>query len=228
MQRLSRGAAGAALAAILATTCAGCANHIGTTAASFLRRVKESPDPNIRHLAYRKLASARCYDSEEQKGHAAKVLAAKLTEGKEPVASRAAICQTLGALERPEGREALLRAINDPEPLIRAQACRALGHVGTPEDAAQLTRIVAADNELDCRIAAIEGLGELKSQDPRVGQLLVENMENEDPAVRLVALRSLRATTGEDLGADPKPWRELMARRLAAAERATDGETARR
>lgn len=208
----------AALAALVACLGGGCANHIGTTASSFLRRVEESPDPNIRHLAYRKLASPRCYDSDEQKARAATVLAGKLSEGKEPVASRVAICQTLGALRRPEGRAALLVAMSDPEPMIRAQACRAIGQAGQPEDAAQLTRVFAADTETDCRIAAIEGLGELKAQDPRVGQLLVEGMEHEDPAVRLASLRALRTTTGEDLGADPGPWRDLMAQRLAAAD----------
>jgi hypothetical protein len=46
--------------------------------------------------------------------------------------------------------------------------------------------------------------------------VLVEGMEHDDPAVRLASLRALRATTGEDLGSDPKPWRELVQARLAA------------
>ena len=59
-------------------------------------------------------------------------------------------------------------------------------------------------------------LGELRSPDPRVGQMLVEGMEHDDPAVRVASLRALRATTGDDLGADPKPWREMVQTRLAA------------
>lgn len=208
-----------ALAApLLAAGVVGCANHIGTTASSFMRRVQESPDPNVRHLAYRKLASPRCYDGEEQKAQAARLLASKLAEQKEPVASRAAICQTLGALGRPEGRDALRMAINADEPLVRAAACRALGRAGEPRDAAALTRIMAADPDPDCRIAAIEGLGSLKSPDPRVEVMLVEGMEHADPAIRLASLRALRDTAGKDLGTDPKPWKDYVQARMAAAE----------
>ena len=38
----------------------------------------ESPDPNIRYLAYPKLASPRCYDGDEQKAEAVAVLVERL------------------------------------------------------------------------------------------------------------------------------------------------------
>src|SRR5215210_7605118 len=88
----------------------GCSGFSGTTAASFLRRIEESPDPNLRYEAYTKLASPNCYDSEQQKAEAMRILVAKLEKGKEPVGTRAVICQTLGDLHARGAREALVKA----------------------------------------------------------------------------------------------------------------------
>ncbi len=208
-----------AAAGMLLALC-GCASGLGTTASSAMRVVRESPDPNLRHRAYMRLAEKDRYVREDQYAEAAELLVARLKKGKEPVASRAAICRTLGELGRPEGREGLLAVIGDENPIIRAEACRALGKIGKPEDASELSRVMAADNSGECRIAAIEALGELRESDPRVEQMLVEGMKNEDPAVRLAALRSLRSLTGENLGVDPEPWAEHVDARLASVNAA--------
>jgi hypothetical protein len=195
---------------------AGCASGLGTTASSAMRVVRESPDPNLRHLAYMRLAEKDRYVRDDQFAEAATLLVNRLQSGKEPVASRAAICRTLGELGRPEGREGLLAAVRDDNPIIRAEACRSLGKIGRPEDASELSRVMAADSSGECRIAAIEALGELRESDPRVEQMLVDGMKNEDPAIRLAALRSLRSLTGKDLGVDPEPWAEHVEARLAS------------
>ena len=41
--------------AIAAVAAIGCSTYIGTTSKSFLRQVRENPDPNIRYIAYSKL-----------------------------------------------------------------------------------------------------------------------------------------------------------------------------
>src|SRR4051794_7162597 len=112
----------------------GCSQFVGTTAQSFLNKIRDSPDPNIRYIAYSKLASPRCYDDPGQKVEAVRILIAKLDEGKEPVASRAVICRTLGELRDPSARPALIKVIGDSDGMVRAQACRALGKVGRAED----------------------------------------------------------------------------------------------
>lgn len=197
----------------------GCANYFGTTAASFMRHVEQSPDPNIRHRAYTRLADPLCYTGEAQKDQAVDVLSAKLAETSEPTASRAQICRTLGDLERPAARAALIRAVEDEDPLVRAEACRALGKVGTSEDAAILSRIMAADTSADCRLAAIEGLGALRTTDLRVMEQLVKGMEHEDPGIRLACFRALKTLTDEDYGPDPRPWQDELASRQALARR---------
>ena len=90
--------------AVSAIAASGCSNYVGTTAASFLRRVRDDPDPNLRYVAYTKLAQPRCYDSAEQKAEAVRTLLAKLDAGKEPMATRAVILNTLGALGDPSAR----------------------------------------------------------------------------------------------------------------------------
>jgi HEAT repeat protein len=201
--------------------------YMGTTAASFLSRVEDSRDPNIRYVAYSKLASPNCYDDEKQKLEAIRVLIKKLESGREPIATQAIICRTLGELRKPEARPALLRMLNapevvdDPKGLVRAETCRALGKVGSVEDATVLARIMTVDNLGDCKIAAIEGLGELKANDQRINLLLVQGMEHDDPAIRLASLRALRKITRKDLGVEPAPWRDYVEKetiRQAATE----------
>jgi HEAT repeat protein len=189
---------------------AGCSNYIGTTASSYLRRVREDPDPNTRYLAYAKLASPRCYDNEAQKAEAVKTLVEKLEKGREPIASRAVICRTLGELHDPAAREAVLKCVSDSEAVVRVEACRALGKVGKTEDATVLTRVMTVDTLEDCRIAAIEALGELKPDDPRIPQVLLVSLQSDDPATRLASLEALRRITGRDLGVDPAPWVKLL------------------
>ena len=184
----------------------GCSNHIGTTATSFLKRVREEPDPNIRYIAYGKLASPNCYDSEEQKNEAVATLVDKLENGQEPVGTRALICHTLGQLRKPAAREAIVKATNDIEPIVRVEACRALGKVGRNEDATVLARVMAVDTLEDCRIAAIDGLRELKPTDPRIQMVLVNGMQHDDPAIRLASLQALEQITGKRFGPDAIAW----------------------
>ena len=60
---------------------AGCSTYVGTTAKSFLSHVRTNPDPNVRYLAYSKLASSDAYDTEEQKGEAVDTLIEKFEHG---------------------------------------------------------------------------------------------------------------------------------------------------
>ncbi len=208
-----KGGHGAAIVAliVLAVTSTGCrSTYLGTTASSFMRTVREDPDPNVRYLAYGKLASDRCYDRREQKSEAIALLVANLRADREPVASRAVICRTLGDLGDPAARQALIEAVGDPEAVVRAEACRALGKVGLPEDGPLLTRIMVTDVIGDCRVAAIEGLASLKSPEPRINAQLVLGMEHDDPAIRLASLDALREITGRDLGVEAGPWRDLL------------------
>jgi len=201
---------GWSLLALTAVLAAGCSNYVGTTAASYLRRVREEPDPNLRYVAYTKLSQPNCYDSVEQKAEAVKTLIAKLEQGKEPLATRAVIVHTLGSIGDPAARDTVVKLVNDPEAVLRVQACRALGKVGRPEDGTVLARVMTVDALEDCRIAAIDALGDLKPNDPRINQMLIAGMRHEDPATRLASLKSLRKITGKDHGVDALAWQVIL------------------
>ena len=207
--RTARGL-GWSILALSALMGAGCSNYIGTTSASFLRRIREDPDPNLRYIAYTKLGRPNSFDSAEQKAEAVKTLVAKLGEGKEPLATRAVIVNTLGSLGDPAARDAIVKLVNDPEAVLRVQACRALGKVGRPEDATILARVMTVDTLEDCRIAAIDALGDLKANDPRITRMLIAGMRHEDPATRYASLESLRKITGKDLGVDALAWQVIL------------------
>ncbi len=146
----------------------------------------------------------------EQKTKAVQLLLDRLEKGKEPLASRALILSTLGALREPLARDVVIKHTNDSEPVLRVQACRALGKVGAAEDATILTRIMNVDTLEDCRIAAIEALGELRPKDPRITRMLINGMRHDDPATRLASLRALRSITGKDLGTDSVAWMKVL------------------
>jgi hypothetical protein len=196
---------------------AGCTTWVGTTAKSFLGHVRNNPDPNTRYVAYSKLADPRAYDSEDEKAEAVRILIDKFENGHEPTATKAMICRTLGQLRDPRAHEILVKAVNNPEPVIKIEACRALGKAGRPEDATILAQVMTLDNLEDARIAAIEGLAELKTTDPRIYQVLVENMDHEDPAIRLASLNALRKLTGKNHGTNPADWRRELKPVLDAA-----------
>jgi len=188
----------------------GCSTYVGTTSASFLRQVRTNPDPNIRYVAYAKLGVPSIYDDEKHVSEAIETLTAKYAEGREPVAIRAIIVRSLGNLGDGRARPVAIKAANDSEAIIRLEGCRALGKVGKPEDATILARIMTVDTLEDCRIAAIEGLGSLKVQDPRIIQVLLDGMEHDDPAIRLECVSSLRKITRKDFGTEPAAWRREL------------------
>lgn len=199
-----------ALTLTLAVVLPGCSTFQGTTATSFLHKIRDDPDPNVRYQAYHNLASPKCYNNDQQKAEAVRILVEKLEAGKEPIATRAVICRTLGELRDPAARPTLIKAVNDPEAGVRVQACRALGKVGTPEDAILLSRVMTVDTLEDCRIAAIEGMSELKTRDPRILDVLLAGMDHDDPAFRLASVQALRKITGQDHGVEVSAWQKAL------------------
>jgi hypothetical protein len=139
-----------------------------------------------------------------------------LNTNQEGLASRAAICRTLGALHDPAARPALIKATSDTEPLLREEACRALGKVGVEEDGVRLNQIAGLDQYLDVKVAALDGLADLKPQDIRILQSLVLEMEDPSPAIRLGALIALQKISSKDLGIEPGPWKKYVEGRMAA------------
>ena len=207
---VSRSFAAIAIALAILAQGPACTPYLGTTSTSFLRHARSNPDPNLRYLAYSKLGSPELYDDDREKEIAVDFLIKRYQEGREPIAIRAMIIRSLGNLRADRAREVVLKAVGDSESVLRIEGCRALGKVGRPEDATTLARVMATDTLEDGRIAAIEALGVLKNQDPRILVMLVDGMENDDPAIRLECVTSLRAITGADHGLLAADWRRAL------------------
>ncbi|ODT98978.1 MAG: hypothetical protein ABS79_05095 [Planctomycetes bacterium SCN 63-9] len=182
-----------------------------------MSHIQSDPDPNKRYHAYAALGKRNVFETPEQKMQAVDLLIAKLEESKEPLAIRAVICRTLGEIRDPKARGILIKTIGHPEGILRAEACRALGKIGQADDASLLARVMTIDNLEDCRMAAIEGLGEMKANDPRVIQILIDGMEHDDPAIRMASLTALRKISGKDLGIEIDPWRKHFEPLMAQA-----------
>ena len=197
---------------------AGCSTYVGTTAKSFLNHVRTDPDPNARYLAYSKLGSSDAYDTEEQKREAVDTLIEKFERGNEPVASRAMICRTLGELRDPRAHDLLVKAASNSEAVIKIEACRALGKVGRPEDATVLAQTMTLDNLEDARIAAIEGLADLKSKDPRISRCCSTAWSTRTRPSDSPRSNALRKLTRKDLGTDPADWKRELKPLIAGAD----------
>ena len=182
---------------------AGCAGSMGTTARSMLTNVRDSKDPNARYQAYVKLGKPRTYDNTEQMVESIAELSKRLADGKEPPISRAVICRSLGDLKRLEARAALLKALDDEDDEVRAEA------------AVLLARMMAIDTTHNGRVAAAEGLANLNPKDPRIMISLSENLNNDDPAIRLASYRALKQITGADPGTDSNAWHDYLTNNFA-------------
>lgn len=204
----------ATIAALVISGFVGCAGKVGTTARSMLSHVRDDSDPNVRYEAYAKLGRKRTYDNEQQMVEAVAELSARLDGDKEPPIARAMICRSLGDLKRPEARVALIKCLEDEDGDVRTEAARALGKVGTDEDAVLLARMMAIDTTHNGRVAAAEGLANLKPKDPKVLVSLSENLNNDDPAIRLAAYKALKSITGANPGTDVEAWQEYLARNV--------------
>lgn len=204
----------ATIAALVISGFVGCAGKVGTTARSMLSHVRDDADPNVRYEAYAKLGRKRTYDNDQQMVEAVAELSARLAGDKEPPIARALICRSLGDLKRPEARPALIKCLEDEDGDVRTEAARALGKVGTDEDAVLLARMMAIDTTHNGRVAAAEGLANLKPKDPKVLVSLSENLNNDDPAIRLAAYKALKSITGANPGTDVEAWQEYLARNV--------------
>ncbi|MBN2476742.1 MAG: HEAT repeat domain-containing protein [Pirellulales bacterium] len=154
-------------------------------------------------------------------------VAARLAQGFENEGDpliRAEIVRTLGAYRCQQAEDVLRAALEDLDPEVRMTACEAWGKRDGPQSAALLGRTLGGDVDIDVRLAAARALG--RSKDPSAVAALGEVLGDEDPAMQVRAMKSLRQITGKDLGNDVNRWQQYVggetpepARSLSIAER---------
>ena len=145
--------------------------------------------------------------SEPEQARIAVDLTRRLSEETSPQ-FRAAIVRTLGTLSTPAAIDGLRLAQSDRETIVRIAACRGWALRGGPDAVHALAGIVSSDAELDVRLAATRGLGQVHDQAaiPALGLAL----DDPDPALQHRAVQSLRDVTGKDFGNSISAWRQYV------------------
>ena len=95
---------------------------------------------------------------------------------------RAHAAELLGLLCRPEGRDDLVRLLDDRDPEVRLVAARALGELGDPTAAGPLLDSLVRTRSVPLRVVARS----LARLGPTAGTMLVEGLESENALTRAV------------------------------------------
>lgn len=98
--------------------------------------------------------------------------------------------------------------LQDHDPEVQNQACRLAAIVGAPSLIGQLAGLARSATNQDVRQAAIKALGRFKDSAATVA--LGTLLQDRDPAVQYLAIRSLRENTGRDFGYDVAKWQAFV------------------
>ncbi len=166
------------------------------------RRELSDPSPTTRRWAILRLAHAGDLSATE-------LIAALLDQAKEPTAIvRATAAVGLRVLADERALPALMTALNDPEPLVRADVTETIGCLGNASQATELARVLHTDRDQRVRLQAVIALrrtaGELA-----VPPLIVA-LDDADESVAFAAHQGLMAMTGQSLPPSRARWEKWL------------------
>lgn len=147
----------------------------------------ESPDPYARYLGLLERV-----EGDRSEG-TVRIVLAKLHDPSYLVREGALL--SLGKLGRPDLAAHAEPLLEDPEPLVRAAACRVLGLYRASFVAEKLSQKLAADESVPVRRAAAEALGRMPPVQA-MARALVAGLSAKDPSVRSACHEALRAASG--------------------------------
>jgi hypothetical protein len=163
-------------------------------------------DERIKSLAVDTKA-ARSGSAAEQAAFTRRLVTEMLDEHDPRVRCR--ILDAAAEFDTPEALAICRGALQDPDDRVRMAACSAWGRRGGPEAIELLAARYQNDPDLDVRLRAIRGLGDL--EDEAAVPVLAKALEDSDPAIQYRAVTSLKRCSGRDLGNDVNRWREWAA-----------------
>ncbi|MGV3485208.1 MAG: HEAT repeat domain-containing protein [Planctomycetaceae bacterium] len=112
--------------------------------------------------------------------------------------------QAAGQLNDPTANEIVRRGLKDENVKVRMFCCQTLGERQDPEATRMLAEAAGTATDQDVRMSAFVALG--KHQGSIATDSLKIALEDRDPAIRVVAMQSLRSTTGKNYGDNPEAW----------------------
>lgn len=164
-----------------------------------------APSQRVRQL--QKLAREASKKTPEEQQQISQQLAEQIRGELDPLV-RQEIVRTLAHYDTPTANTVLAAALEDPDPLVRVEACRAWGHRGGAEASRHLVEVFNTDTDKDVRLAALRQLGEVG--DIYAVSAVAEALEDPDPALQYSAVNTLRKLTNEDFGNDVNAWRAFV------------------
>jgi len=154
-----------------------------------------------------KLASAANKKDPAEQEVTSQQLAQQLAAEGDPII-RSAQLRALAAYPTSTSSLMLKQGLQDTSKDIRVVCCELWGDRAGPEAAKLLTEVIASDTDIDVRLAAARGLGQLEDTAAVNGLALA--LDDPDPAMRRRAVVSLQKVTGQNYGGDITAWRQYV------------------
>ena len=128
----------------------------------------------------------------------------QIMEHDESADMRRLAVQAAGQLNDATADEIVRVGLKDDNVKVRMFCCQTLGERTDPEATRMLAEAAGTATDQDVRMAAFAALG--KHRGTIATDSLKIALEDRDPAIRQVAMQSLRTTTGKNYGDDPNVW----------------------
>ncbi len=145
--------------------------------------------------------------SQAEQAGVARDLITALQDDPSPV-YRGQVVRTLSLLTNPVASEGLQLALQDDDPDVRIEACKAWSRRGGPDAVPTLAGVVGTDTNLDVRVAATRELANFK--EPAAVSALGVALDDADPALQYRAVQSLKSVTDKDFGNNVPAWRQYV------------------
>ncbi len=199
---------------IIAVVTLGCKNGFSLvdTGSIFQMPWQETPDempgvvpPHERIADLRRAAdSGRNLSPTEQETLSAR-LAKEIRSETDPLI-RLEVVRAISVCNTSTAAAVIEAALADSSSDVRITACQVLGRRGGSESVRLLSKTLASDINADVRLAATRALGETGDRTAVAG--LGVALEDGDPTMQYMAVRSLKKITDEDFGKDIGRWRQ--------------------
>ena len=122
---------------------------------------------------------------------------------------RKAIQETIAEFEDPLAAAVLQAGLSDDHREVRMACCRKLAERKQQSSVPALRSVIAQDDDIDVRLAAVKAVGQIGSTEGLRAISLA--LEDNDPALQYAGVTAMREASGEDLGNDVAAWRQYAA-----------------
>ena len=111
---------------------------------------------------------------------------------------------TIRGVQTPQALRLIEKGLDDENVKVQMEACRSLGYQSNEEAVQLLASTVGTQSNQDVKHSAMQALASHKSQ-VAIDALQIA-LNDRNPATQLIAVESLRGSTGQDYGDDPAAW----------------------